>query len=164
MQNKRNIINSNENKTIFGFYPYTIRLEKPKPSKALIKELLYNSIKVEIKKHKINNQTLVIITLFLDKTILFPFNYIIYKYEIFIYDEFHKINWIGAKKYVVLNNLDEEFKNIFECKFCFLTSLKGLIEVNKISIKFYKKGGNFEENEENLLIKHMTKPLSIYIE
>ena len=157
-------INSNISKTIFGIYPYTIRLEKPKPSKDLIKELLYNSTKVEIKKHKINNQTLVIITLLIDKTILFPFNYIIYKYEIFINDEFHKINWIGAKKYVALNNYDKEFKNIFECKFCFLTSLKGLIEVNKIAIKFYKKGGNFEENEESLLIKHMTKPLSIYIE
>ena len=157
-------INSNISKTIFGIYPYTIRLEKPKPSKDLIKELLYNSTKVEIKKHKINNQTLVIITLLIDKTILFPFNYIIYKYEIFINDEFHKINWIGAKKYIALNNYDKEFKNIFECKFCFLTSLKGLIEVNKIAIKFYKKGGNFEENEESLLIKHMTKPLSIYIE
>ena len=156
-------INSNLNKKIYGLYPYIIRLESPKPSKNIIQELLHNSSTIEISQHKLTNKTLVIISLSFDKSSFFPFNNIIYKYEIFINEDNPQINWIGGKKYVIMNCSETEDNNIFECKFCFLTTLKGLIEVNRISVLFYKKGDNLEGIEETILIKHITKPLSIDI-
>ena len=157
-------INNKSNTTIFCIYPYIVKLERPKPTKSIIKELLINSTKVEIIKHKINNKSLVIITFSIDKSILFSFSNTIYKYEIFINEENPEIIWIGGKKYVIMNNIKEEDEINFECRFNFLTELKGLIEINRISIKFYKKGENLEGTEETLLIKHMIKPFSIYIE
>ena len=157
------INNSNLNKKIYGLYPYIIRLESPKPSKNIIQELLHNSSTIEISKHKLTNKTLVIISLSFDKSSFFPFNNIIYKYEIFINEDNPQINWIGGKKYVIMNCSEAGDKNIFDCKFCFLTTLKGLIEVNRISVLFYKKGDNLEGIEETILIKHISKPLSIDI-
>ena len=160
-------INSNKNKKIIlGIFPYEIQLENPKPTKNIIKELLRNSINEEITKHKINNETLVIIKLLLDKSSLLCFNKIIPKYEIIINEENPEINWIGAKKYVIINNFNEKDNNIFECFFHFLTSLRGLIELNQISVLLYKdeEDENLEEIEKTIFIKNIIKPLSIYLE
>ena len=158
------IYNSNTNKKIYGLFPYKIRLEPPNPTKSLIKELLYDSTKLEITKNSMNGKTLVIISIFIDKSLFFSFNNTIYKYEIFINEDNPELIWIGGKKYVIINNANEGEKNIFECKFCFMTSLKGLIKINKISSILFKNEGNSEEFQENLFIKKIIKPFSIFIE
>ena len=161
-------INSNSNKIIYGLIPYRIKLESPNPTKEIIRELLFNSTKVKIDKYNINNKSLVIINLSIDKWALLPFNNIIYKYEIFVDEGNPEITWIGGKKYIIMNKeQDEKERKIFFCRFSFITELKGLIEVNRISVSLYEN----KENEENLeeidkaiLIKHISKPLSIYLD
>jgi len=158
-------VNSNSNKKIFGLFPYNIKLEQPKLKKNIIKELLNNTSKIEISKHKIQDKSLVIITLSIDQSALFSFNNIINKYEIFINEDNPEITWIGGKKYTIINIFKEDLvKRNFDFKFSFITSLKGLIEINKISVLLHINGENLEETEETLLIKHLCKPLSIYLE
>ena len=148
----------------YGLYPYYLNLKAPYPSKNVIRELIYSSTKIEIKKQKLSlNKTLVIILIQLDKTKLITFNNVIKKYDIFVNKNNPEINWIGSQKYSIKNILDENSENnIFKCKFIFMTLLKGAIDISKISIQLYlKKGIN---NETKIIINHITKPFSIFIE
>ena len=64
-------------------------------------------------------------------------------------------------KYVVKNNLEE---TIFNCRFNFITTLKGNVEVNRISVLVFKKSDNLREKYSVININHITKPTSIFIE
>ena len=57
-----------------------------------------------------------------------------------------------------------EEKNIFKCKFSFITPLKGLIEVNRLSVLLFKKEEGKMYSTESMIINHITKPLSIYLD
>ena len=83
------------------------------------------------------------------------------KYEIYASNTPKSIIWLGPKKYVVKNNLDE---NYFTCRFNFITILKGNIEVNRISVLVYKKPDKSGEQYSMVNINHITKPNSIFIE
>ena len=151
---------------INGLYPYNIKLKGPEPSKSAIRELFFNSTKIEIIKQKMSlDRTLVIILLTLNKSELITFNNTIEKYDIFVDKNNPEINWIGTHKYTIRNRLEEnKDKNIFKCKFSFITSLKGLIEVNRISALLYKKIEGLMNSIGSIVINHITKPLSIYLD
>ena len=83
------------------------------------------------------------------------------KYEIYASNTPKSIIWLGPKKYIVKNNLDE---NYFTCRFNFITTLKGNIEVNRISVLVYKKPDKSGEQYSMVNINHITKPNSIFIE
>ena len=63
-----------------------------------------------------------------------------------------------------MNEQTEEENDLFNCKFCFTTKLKGLIEVNKISVLLYENNETLEEKERTILIEHISKPLSIFLD
>ena len=158
----------NSNKSIFGLYPYNIKLERPKATKNIIEELFYTSTKIEISKYKLNQkENLVIINLIINKSSLIIFNDIIQKYEIFVKNDInYNIKWIGGMKYRFNNNItNEEDEKIIKCKFVFITSLKGLLEINNIYLLLYikrKKEDNLDGNlDENITI---TKPLSVFLD
>ena len=75
--------------------------------------------------------------------------------EICAYSIEPQILLLGPKKFIVKNDLSE---NTFTCRFNFITTLKGNIEVNRISVLVYKKS-NYK-----IKINHITKPTSIFIE
>ena len=83
------------------------------------------------------------------------------KYEIYASNTPKSIIWLGPKKYIVKNNLDE---NTFKCRFNFITTLKGFIEINRISVLIYKKPDNPGEKMSTININHITKPTSVLIE
>ena len=69
-------------------------------------------------------------------------------------------------KYRFNNNItNEEDEKIIKCKFVFITSLKGLLEINNIYLLLYikrKKEDNLDGNlDENITI---TKPLSVFLD
>ena len=157
--------NGQKNK-INGLYPYNIKLKGPEPTKNAIRELFYNSTKIEIIKQKMSlDRTLVIILLTFNKSELITFNNTIEKYDIFIDRSNPEINWVGANKFTIRNCLGEgKDENIFKCKFSFITSLKGLVEVNRISVLLYKKIEGMMNSIGSIVINHITKPLSIYLD
>ena len=111
------------------------------------------------------NKNLIIIFLTFNKKELITFNNVIDKYVIFVNRENPEINWIGTQSYTIRNILDEnEEKNIFKCKFSFITSLKGLIEVNRLSVLLFKKKEGKMHSTETMIINHISKPLSIYLD
>ena len=83
------------------------------------------------------------------------------KYEIYVHGTQQQIIWLGPKKFIIKNNLDE---NIFKCRFNFITTLKGNIEINRISVSIYKKSEAGEEKSPPINITHITKPTSIFIQ
>ena len=105
------------------------------------------------------------ILLTLNKKELITFNNIIEKYDIIINTNNPEITWIGTRKYTIKNILDEnENNNIIKCRFCFITSLKGMIEVNRLSVLLYKKIVGKAQQFENISIEHITKPLSVNLD
>ena len=156
----------NNNNKIYGLYPYNIKLKGPEPTKNIIRELFFNSTKIEVLKQKMNtNKTLVVMLLTLNKKEIITFNNIIDKYEIFVNKNNPEINWIGTQRYIIKNILDDnEDNNIFKCKFSFITTLKGMVEVNRISVLLYKKMEGMNISFENMTINHITKPLSIFLD
>ena len=157
---------NNQKNTINGFYPHNITLRGPEPTKNVLRTLFYNSTKIETIKQKMPpNKNLIIIFLTFNKKELITFNNVIDKYVIFVNKENPEINWIGTQSYTIWNILDEnEEKNIFKCKFSFITPLKGLIEVNRLSVLLFKKEEGKMYSTESMIINHITKPLSIYLD
>ena len=157
---------NNQKNAIKGLYPYNIKLKGPEPTKNIIRELFYNSTKIEIIKQKMSlNRNLIILLLTFNKKELITFNNIIDKYNIFVNKDNPEINWVGTHSYTINNVLDENEENdIFKCKFSFITALKGLIEVNRISVLLYKKIEGSTQSKENIIINHITKPQSIYLD
>ena len=157
---------NNQINKISGLYPYNISLKGPQPTKNIIREIFFNSSNIEVIKQKMNvNKTLVVMLLTLNKKELITFNNIIEKYDILINDNNPEIKWIGTRKYTIKNILDEnEKKNNFKCRFSFITSLKGMVEVNRLSVLLYKKIIGKAQQFENISIEHITKPLSVNLD
>ena len=158
---------SEEKKKIQGLYLYELNLSGPKLTKDFIREIFYNSTQAKIIKQKVNNEkTLIVIDLVLNKNGIGSLSDIITQYDIFIDDENPEIFWLGLQKYTVINkhNKKNDDNNIFLCKFNFMTTLKGVFEVNRISTRLYKKNDEKNINEVFMLINHITKPISILID
>ena len=162
----------NDNSIINGIYFYSVKLGTPKFNYPFLLNLFHISTELNIKKTKINDrENLVTVTVNLNKK---GINQIkeISKYEIFVVNEIESnINWIGLKLYSIDNNQDENNNNEFEkLIFNFITNAKGMIEINKIKVKLYKrikqiKTSNLNERENDFyLINHITKPQSILLD
>ena len=120
----------------------------------------FTDLKISTKKIDKQN-TLIKMILKLDKIGLASMGDKIEKYEILASDTSRPITWLGPKKFVVKNNLDE---NYFTCRFNFITTLKGNIEVNRISVLVYKRPENNGDLYSIININHITKPTSIFID
>jgi hypothetical protein len=68
------------------------------------------------------------------------------------------------QKYTVINKVDKKGNDLFLCKFNFSTNYKGILEVNRISIRLYKKNEEKNINEAFMMIKHISKPISIVLD
>ena len=154
-----------KNQKIQGFYLYELNLSGPKLTKDFIREIFYNSTETKIIKQKISDEkTLIVIDLGLNKSGIGSLGDLISQYDIFIEEkENPEISWIGLQKYTIINKINKNGDNIFLCKFSFMTTLKGLVEVNRISVKLYKKNEEKNTQEVFMLINHITKPISILI-
>lgn len=175
----QNINNSNQNIIIFpwtaeisgikkkiqGLYLYELNLSGPRLTKDFIREIFYNSTQAKIIKQKINNEkTLIVIDLILNKNGIASLSDIITHYELFIDQQNTEISWLGLQKYTVINKVNKNDDNIFKFKFNFMTTLKGVFEVNRICTKLYKKNDEKNMHEIFMLINHITKPISILID
>ena len=155
---------SDTSKKIQGFYLYELNLSGPKLTKDFIREIFYNSTKTEIIKQKVNKEkTLIVINLELNKNGISSLSEVISQYDIYIDNECPEIDWLGLQKYTLKNKIDKNENNTFLCKFNFITTLKGVFEVNRISTKLYNNDEN-NNQEVFMQINHITKPISILID
>ena len=156
---------SEDKKKIQGLYLYELNLSGPKLTKDFIREIFYNSTQTKIIKQKVNNEkTLIVIDLVLNKNGIGSLSDIISQYDIFIDEQNPEIYWLGLQKYTVINTINKKGDNMFLCKFNFMTTLKGVFEVNRISTQLYKKNEEKNEHEAFMLINHITKPISILLD
>ena len=156
-----------DKKTIIqGLYLYELNLSGPKLTKDFIREIFYNSTEIKIMKQKITNEkTFVSIDLAFNKSGISSLSDIISQYDIYIdKEENPEIFWMGLQKYTVINKVDKKGNDMFLCKFNFSTNYKGVLEVNRISIQLYKKNEEKNINEAFMMIKHISKPISIVID
>ena len=145
-----------------GLYPYKLKMENSEATKAFLTYLFNKYTELNITQKKIDkDKTMIKIILKLNKIGLASMGDKIEKYEIYANGIQSKIIWIGPKKFIVKNNLDE---NTFECRFNFITTLKGFIEINRISVLIYKKPDNPGGKMSTININHITKPTSVLIE
>ena len=156
---------NNQALKINGLYPYNVRLKGPEPKKNIIRELFFNSTQIEAIKQKIDSKrTLITMLLTLNKKELLTFNNLIDKFDIYANNNNPEIIWIGIQRYSIKIILDyNEYNNLFKCRFSFITTLKGMVEVNRISVLLYKKTET-KDKFENILIEHISKPVSLYID
>ena len=153
-----------DEKSIRGIYIYDLKLKNPNISKNYIRDLFYNSTKLEPIVKKINkDKSLIIINITINKTGLIPLGKDIEKYDIFIDENTPLITWFGPNRITVLNHIDNEGDNIAHCKFTFYTSQKGLIEVNRICVLLYKRFEGMAFSTGIIQINHITKPLYLEI-
>ena len=143
-----------------------MNLSGPKLTKDFIREMFYNSTEMKITKQKINSKkTFISIDLSLEKSGILSLNEIISQYDIYIdKDENPEIFWMGLQKYTIINKVDKKDNNKFICKFNFSTNYKGILEINKISVKLYNKNEEKNIDEVFMIIKHISKPISINID
>ena len=153
-------------KKIEGFYLYELNLSGPKLTKDFIREIFYNSTEINIIKQKVNDEkTYIIINVALNKNGISSLSEIISQYDIFIDNQNPEIDWLGLQKYTVINKLDKKGDdNKFICKFSFMTTLKGVFEINRIGTKLYRKNEEKNNIEAFMQINHITKPLCILID
>ena len=131
-------------------------MKNSETTKSFLSFLFNKFTDLNITTKKIDRQkTLIKMILKLDKIGLASMGDDVEKYEICASDIQKSIIWLGPKNFVVKNNLEE---TTFTCRFNFITTLKGNIEVNRISVLVYKKS-NYK-----IKINHITKPTSIFIE
>ena len=160
-----NDISDDGEKRIKGVYIYELNLKNQNMSKNYIRDLFYNSTKLEPVVKKISkNKSLVIINITINKTGLIPLGKDIDKYDIFIDETTPLITWFGPNRITVKNHIENEEDNIAKCRFTFYTDKKGLIEVNRISVLIYKRFQGMDISTGIIQISHITKPLYIEIE
>ena len=148
--------------TLQGLYPYKLKMENSEATKIFLTYLFNKYTELNISHKKIDNEkTLIKLIIKLNKIGLSSMGEKIEKYEISANDSQPQIIWLGPKKFIVRNNLDE---NTFTCRFNFITSLKGNIEINRISVFVYKRSENKRDKVQIIELKHITKPTSIFIE
>ena len=145
-----------------GLYPYKLKMENSEATKTFLTYLFNKYTELNITQKKIDKEkTLIKMILKLNKIGLASMGEKIEKYEICAYSIEPQIIWLGPKRFIVKNDLSE---NTFTCRFNFITTLKGIVEINRISVFIYKKsevkGGKFSI----ININHITKPTSVFIE
>jgi len=144
---------------LYGLYPYKLKMENSDNTKTFLSFLFNKFTDLKISTKKIDKQkTLVKMILKLDKIGLASMGDGIERYEIIAHEMATSIIWLGPKKFVIKNNLDE---NYFTCRFNFITTLKGNIEVNRISVSIFKRE---DKNKPAFNINHITKPKCIFID
>ena len=148
--------------TLYGLYLYNLKMKNSETTKTFLTFLFNKFTNLNITTKKIDKEkTLIKMILKLDKIGLASMGDKFEKYEIMASPTHNSIVWLGPKNFVVKNNLDENF---FTCRFNFITTLKGNIEVNRISVLVYKKPEKYGEQTSIINIKHITKPTTILIE
>ena len=145
-----------------GLYPYKLKMENSEATKTLLTYLFNKYTELNITQKKIDKEkTLIKMILTLNKIGLASMGDKIEKYEIYAHPIRSQIIWLGPKNFVVKNNIDEKS---FTCRFSYITTLKGLIEINRISVLVYKKPEKKGEKTSIIELNHITKPNSIFIE
>ena len=157
--------------TIYGLYPYNLKMKNSETTKTFLSFLFNKFTDLKITTKKIDKEkTLIKMILKLDKIGLASMGDKIEKYEIIASPTPKPITWLGPKKYIVKNNLEE---TVFNCRFNFITTLKGNVEVNRISVQVYKKNEQPEKSVKKetkwepytiINLNHITKPNSIFID
>ena len=155
-----------KNQKIQGLYLYELNLSGPKLTKDFLREMFYNSTEIKFMKQKINNEkTFVSMDLTLKISGILSLSEIISQYDIYIdKDENPEIFWIGLQKYTIINKADKKRDDKLLCKFNFSTKYKGVLEINRISVKLYNKNEEKNINEVFMVIKHISKPISINLD
>jgi len=167
--NNNNIENSinEENsapKEVFlqGLYPYKLKMKNSEATKIYLSYLFNKYTELKVSHKKIDNErTLIKMILKLNQIGLGSMGDKIEKYEIYANGLQNQIIWLGPKKFIIKNNSEE---NNFTCRFNFITTLKGNIEVNRISVLIYKKPEVKGGKSSTINLNHITKPTSIFIE
>ena len=151
---------------IQGLYLYELNLSGPKLTKDFLREMFYNSTEIKFMKQKINNEkTFVSMDLSLKISGILSLSEIISQFDIYVdKDENPEIFWIGLQKYKFINKADKNRDDKLLCKFNFSTKYKGVLEINRISIKLYNKNEEKNINEVFMVIKHISKPISINLD
>ena len=148
--------------TVYGLYPYKLKMKNSETSKTFLSFLFNKFTNLQITTKKLDKEkTLIKMILKLDKIGLASMGDKFEKYEIFASGSQKSIIWLGPKYYSVKNNLEE---NVFTCRFNYITTLKGNIEVNRISVFVHKKPERKKDECPVIKINHITKPLSIYLD
>ena len=151
-----------EEVTLYGLYPYKLKMKNSETSKTFLSFLFNKFANLQITTKKLDKEkTLIKMILKLDKIGLASMGDKFERYEIFATGTQKSIIWLGPKYYIVKNNLEE---NVFTCRFNYITTLKGNIEVNRISVLVYKKQEKAKDECSVIKINHITKPLSIYLD
>ena len=155
--------NENEKEvTLYGLYPYKLKMKNSETTKTFLSFLFNKFTNLKISTKKIDKEkTLIKMILKLDKIGLASMGDKFEKYEIVSNCTQKSIIWLGPKFFSVKNNLEE---NTFTCRFNYITTLKGNIEVNRIAVLVYKKPEKNMEQPNVIKINHITKPTSIFIE
>ena len=141
-------INNNENSVnessvapkevpLQGLYPYKLKMKNSEATKIYLSYLFNKYTELKVSQKKLDNErTLIKMILKLNQIGLGSMGDKIEKYEIYANGLQNQIIWLGPKKFTIKNNSEE---NNFTCRFNFITTLKGIIEVNRISVQIYKK-------------------------
>ena len=121
---------------------------------------------MKIIKQKINKEkTFISMDISFKKDGIASLSDIISQYDIYIdKDENPELFWVGLQKYTVVNKISKKGDNNFNCKFNFSTYYKGILEINRISTQLYNKNEEKNINESFMIIKHITKPISIILD
>ena len=157
---------SSNKKVIQGLYLYELNLSGPKLTKDFLREIFYNSTEINVTKQKINDEkTFVSMDVSFKKNGIASLSDIISQYDIYIdKDDNPEIFWMGLQKYTVINKFNKNGEDLFLFRFNFTTKYKGVLEINRISIQLYKKNEETNKNEAFMLIKHISKPISIVLD
>ena len=160
------VYEENENKKIIkGIFIYELKLKNQIISKNYIRELFYNSTKLESTVKKINEEkNLVIINLSINKSGLVSLGKSIDKYDIFIDENTPFITWFGPNRFTIFNEIKNEGDTFAKCRFTFYTNKKGLLEINKIYVLLYRRFEGMEFSTGIIQINHITKPLYLNLE
>ena len=164
--NNENSINENnatqKEVTLQGLYPYKLKMKNSEATKIYLSYLFNKYTELKVSQKKIDNErTLIKMILKLNQIGLGSMGDKIEKYEIYANGLQNQIIWLGPKKFTIKNNSEE---NNFTCRFNFITTLKGNIEVNRISVLIYKKPESKGGKSSTINLNHITKPTSIFIE
>ena len=153
-------------KLIKGLYIHKLEIKTtPNLTKNYIRELFYNSTELELINKKIDKEkTLIVIYISINKLGLIPLDKDLDKYDIFIDENNPFITWFGCNKITIKNEIKPNEDNIAKCKFSFVTTKKGLLEINKICILLYKRFEGMATSTGIMQINHITKPLYITID
>ena len=161
----KEIDNQEKNQILKGIYIYDLKLRKQNISKNYLRELFYNSTKLEPVVKKINEEkNLVVVNVSINKSGLVALGKIIDKYDIFIDENTPFITWFGPNKFTVINEIKNENDTYANLKFTFYTKQKGMMEINKIYVLLYKKFEGMEFSTGMVQINHISKPLYLNLE